>query len=515
MRTLTTTATLAALACGWGYWFFGHASRHSSKPFSTAHLAAFDDIVEPAAFVPNRAENGLQVFGEDEAECTDAELWRAPVGSRSLDKQLCHLLTRADARGTVAWPDPLLVPGTELILRAPGRRAAIVPADLVGRPLRALLRQGHTLDLLCTDDQGKPLSGALVALSRANWTTSPEAGPDLVGAGGDVRSAIHVARSDADGRARIEGLARARYAINVEHPTHVVYDGLPGLSIDVPQSALSLKMVGLVGCVLTPPPGDQIEITQLASAARSTTRVATMTSVENIQAALTAKFPGNAAIALPPRTPGQPQTVEGTMLLRQRGWCTFTAQLVPVGEIQPREIASDTPVQAMASFRLDPGSLNNAAGWVPRALRMRHRETGLDCYFELALGQSFSVPPGTYAIESIDTMVNNVLPDEPFTLAPGADVALRLRDRGLHLARLAVRDRNGRPVGPSVIEISQGEQVLHTIRTWDSVDESLTLPGGPVKLRVTAFGYQPSTRTLQIPEDIPSGVIDWRIDYAQ
>jgi len=505
-----TVLVLLVLTTVWALWFgAGRLHAVASAPvFDGSAGAGLPPLPAPATFVRQAGGNGLLVVDDGNGSpIAGTEVWQTPSKARQLDPRRCALWAHGDG---ALVPEGRPEPGHELVLRAPGHVATVLPALEAGTTLRVGMRPAVSQRVRCIRADGTPIEGARVVLARA---VVPPLGPEACGLppGGDPRSALYSARSGADGVALVSGLAPGGYAIQVLDEHHVVAEPRRLGRIDVPATMLEVPMLDLLGCVLTPPAGDQVEASGIRIAPGSLKSDAVSLAVaRRTQYDLRRAHPGAFVQVLPGGRGVDRRQVRAKVLLRRLGFRILDVDLVPLRQLRPAPL----PVAGDAAARAEVLVATGRPVPPQVGLRLRHDDGGVVCHVPLPLDQSVTVPAGTYSLDAENPVIRPLLPRAKFELRPDRPAVVPLEPGSWQVVRLHVTTPADEPVGSCAVQVLRGERRMQSFMARDSADIRLVVPAGPVTVRVEARGFVPAQLDLLVSATEAGEPIDLRLDYG-
>lgn len=518
-RHRVTALVVLLVAAVWTFWFLGGRFRAvaSAPVFDRVSGAVLPPLQAAATFAVESKGPAIQVFDESGGAAVGAaELWQVPTGARQLDPAHCRLLARSKADGSLEPPaapqlDPSQGPDrSDWVLRAPGYRAVALPRLDPGTSLRVGLRRGAELRLRCTGPGNSPLAGARVAVARSSAPTVDDV---CCGRppGGDNRSALYTAHTDNDGVAVLSGLTPGTYALQVLHDHYALVDAHAHAQVQVPGPVLDVRMVDLLGCVLTPPEGDFVEASAIKVApGELLSDVMSMTAAQRVQDALRRAHPGSFVHVVPGEVGIDQRRVRGKALLRTLGFRVFDVELRPVRTLVPLALPVAGEPQPRADLRVTTGRTPP-----PQVgLLLRHDDDGITCHVPLPLDRPLRLPVGSYALDAKSAVIRALLPKAKFTLAADRPVDLPLDPGDWRVVQLHVLTASGDPVGPCSVQVLRQQRRLHGFIAREGADIALDVPAGPVAIEVAATGFVATRVELTVPDDTAADTVTVRLDYG-
>jgi hypothetical protein len=275
-RHMILAAALACLLIGLLLWELAPVSRLTSgvSPVSLAdpqgnrELVSTSDsgpLVDRDAVKPPDA-GGLRIYvlstdGRPLQGANISSHAKPPASTRSLPSAAFQHVATTGVRGYVdvdrAQRDVLAASLLVVDLDGYQVREAAVPVDPQVESIDIRLSAAVSLTVYCRTRDGRPLAGATIVASGAHVGAEEAAsiasrqGQELPAGGTE---AIHVARSDAEGRAHLGRMAPGKVFLGYHHESHVVVDGVPGdmvlVDADMQRDLIFDPVVCAVGLVV-------------------------------------------------------------------------------------------------------------------------------------------------------------------------------------------------------------------------------------------------------------------------
>lgn len=499
--------------CGWTA--SGKLRAAASAPiFRQPAVEAWTPIEPAATFRVTPGEHRVRVHDATGAPLAGAEIWLAPAQARVLDAARSHRLAVTASDGSLALPEAALLPGTELIARAPGHRTARLPEVDVGSTLLVNLRSALQCRVRCTLADGSAVAGVRVVMARSSMPADEAPGTFGFPPGADPRAALYTATTDADGVAVVDGLAAGDFGLQVTHDVHVPAPASP-TRVVLPSAEVAIRFVEIVGCVLAPPADDSI-VSSGIGIDRGSLRcdVGTMSAVRRVQEGLQRQHQGSFCHALPAGDGGTGRTVRGKVLLRRGGWRTFSVELQPLRQLTTQPLPPDDsgsgPTAGRASLRVASAQ---PAG-IDLGLVLRHAEGGVVCHLPLLLATTIEVPAGSYSIVSENPITGRHLPKHLITLPADQLTEIPIDLGDCHLVQLRVEAAAGEPLGACAIEVEHLGRRQHAFVAADGANVRLMLPAGLVTVQAQASGFAARRVQCDVPGDLQGGPLTLRLDYV-
>ncbi len=509
----STLTVLLLLLAGWGAWLSGHKAPRPATPILGQPPVELTASIEPpATFSMSDGEHAISVRDPNGAPLAGAELWQSVPRARWLDATHSTRLATTDHTGTLSLPTAL-PPDSELVLRAPGHRTAALPPVVAGSTVHATLRRATPCRIRCRLADGSAVIGARIAIGRASMPTCDDDrayGP----AGADSRAALHTATTDATGLAVLDGLAPGDYALQITHDAHVIAPA-SAARIELPADEIEVRLVEVIGRVLTPPPDDEVIGSGTAVEPGSLfSDLRTMAAVRRIQDRLQREYAGHFVSVLPAADDGGSRSVRAKVLLRRGGWKTFSTDLAPLRQLAlaPMPSAAEAPIDVTAS--LAELHVVSQRPLSDLQFALMHDEGGVVCHIPTSINTPLRVPAGNYKLDAESPIARSRLPRAAFTLRANQTTEIPLDLGPWYAVTLRVDTCSGDPIGSCGIEVECQGRRVHQFIANDGRRVHLMLPAGEVTLSAEASGLARQRARYNVPGDLADGAISMRLDYG-
>ena len=349
------------------------------------------------------------------------------------------------------------------------------------------LRRGHRLSIRCEDLSGKPLPGVRILASSRALSTAGELSE------GEIRQqGIHVAESDGEGRAAIEGIARGRYQLRATSPGRdvvskptIVVAGVPG-----PEPLISFAEVvcGRVRVL-----GDAVVTFSWRGDGTLLHEKPGTYELRRVREELKAAFPEDLVfVGLNSGSEGEPVAIDVEVLLQDHGRRELQVSLA-----SSRDGCSETlldvtndPVDEVPCVSTQVVILSPSGNpvEVPH-LVLESGRRGQGMAIMITPGKEKCLPPGEYTVSTYESFLDASL--SPNSIVVSAETPrheIRLLAEVMPY-RVRLVDEGGENIPGGFLKIdAQGKHDMVQSLMIDRL--ILWLPSGTVTIKASAFGYQ-------------------------
>lgn len=490
-----------------------HAIGASPKPPSERKLGAQPSITQAPA--PARY---LEIVSTSGAAIQGAELVAVPMGSRCIEaRSLVKFPASSDARGILTLHESTHRGPSDFGVLAKGFCSTLLERlPEIGETQRVVLQPAQDATVIVRDLQGRAIPGISVALSR--WMTRPAelrsfANVEQI-AGLEPETAIHIAKTDAEGLASFHALHAGQYVIYTIAPGYSIASAEQ--SLIVPGDPCSIVLAPILAAVIRASSDQIVSWLVTPRGQLPAASYAAALDLREVERSLRASHPEAIVIAACGEY-GTHAEMQVKALLQKGGIVESTVALRPLADgLQVSEIGS--PIGSASPFPLrkirvtvtDPKGRTVPMGRLylhPADSKMK------DLPIVVEPGRELDVPLGNYGISAQPMSYNSLLAKRNLEITADSDPEITIPlSVAVQACRLVLTNPAGLPLPSASVEIRSG--TFHLQGQYEDLPSTqMILPIGECSMTIVAAGANVATNAI-IVEKPMNELLELRLSLA-